>query len=194
MPTPPFSIVHANKAFCTLSGLSHSQVIGMPIEAVLQVVQEIPHPLPAAAGDEPTAHFCTSAALKGRFILAPTLTSLASKKHRHHRRLCQIHVGPITDRSKNTRGMTHVLVKIGPRQDEEDQSMIGVGATVISTDSIGNTSGSMSHGSISDGTAPTSARAAKTFNEKGRLGSGDDWSGNGSNPPMTSATHQVTVG
>lgn len=206
MPTPPFSIVHANKAFCNLSGLTHSQVIGRPIEDVLQVVQEIPHhhPKTSDALDTETGGDCcvsSTTSLKGRFVLTPEASDF-QQPHDHHSRLCQIHVSPITDRSRNSRGMTHVLAKITPRHDddddEEEESTVGVGGTIISTDSIRGgmsaSGSSTSHASIAGGAAPTSrAGPSKGFDESnGMVGGGK--STTGPDQHMSGVTHKVTVG
>ena len=90
MSTPPFAIVHVNKAFCEVSGLTHADVTGKPVEEILQVEDTIPAADRGANSAGP---------LKSRFLVSDC-------------KACQIHVTPITDRSKNTRGMTHVLVKI----------------------------------------------------------------------------------
>jgi PAS domain-containing protein len=105
MPTPPFSIVHVNKAFCTISGLSHAQVIGSPVESVIQVVQEIPRV------QTQNADAMASAGLRGRFLLRP-----AGRRQQDPRpsSACRIRVAPITDRSQDTRGMSHVLVTVEP--------------------------------------------------------------------------------
>ena len=90
MSTPPFVIVHMNKAFCQASGLAHGDVIGKPVEDILQVDQDVPSP--DARGVSPLP-------LSSRFLVSD------GKK-------CKIQVSPITDRSQNTRGMTHVMVTI----------------------------------------------------------------------------------
>ena len=95
MSTPPFAIVHVNKAFCEASGLVHADVIGKPVEDVLQVEQDIP-----SSG----ANVDSSLPLRSRFLISD-------------RKRCQIHVAPITDRSQNTRGMTHVLVELEDMED-----------------------------------------------------------------------------
>ena len=116
MPTPPFSVVHVNKAFCTISGLTHAEVIGKPIEAMLKVVHDIP--------SEQTSLSCP---LKSEFLLSSSSSSNESNK------LCQLHISPITDRSQNTRGMTHVLIKIEPWVDaDSDSTSTSNGCAIVS--------------------------------------------------------------
>lgn len=177
MPIPPFSIVHANKALCNLSGLTHSQVMGKPIEAVLQVVQEIPG-LTATAGD---ASGNSGTALRSQFILEPLSSSGCTTRNIH--RLCQIQVAPITEQSQNMRGMTHVLVKIEARVEEEGRSVTGGGAA-ISTD--GSTFVSDSY--TSDGSIAPAPAAL----EKATLGLHN--SATESSHPIDSATHHTMVG
>ncbi|KAL3924389.1 MAG: hypothetical protein SGILL_001079 [Bacillariaceae sp.] len=106
LSTPPFSIVHANKAFCEVSGLTHADVIGKPVDEILRMEQDIPSALRGIDSPPP---------LKSRFRISD-------------QKACQIHVDPITDRSQNTRGMTHILVKIdnvvGNSSDTVDGSVI----------------------------------------------------------------------
>ena len=120
MPTPPFAVVHINKAFCTMTGLSPAQVIGSPVEKVIQVVQEIPK---VSMSDLQDAD--TRADLRGRFLLRPAGTKDLLP-------MCEVHVAPITDRSQESRGMSHVLVKIKPveptDEDIEDHTTSSVSA------------------------------------------------------------------
>ena len=108
MPTPPFAVVHINKAFCTMTGLSAAQVIGSPVEKVIQVVQEIPK---VSMSDLQDAD--TRADLRGQFLLRPAGT-------KDHLPMCEVHVAPITDRSQESRGMSHVLVKIKPVEPTDE--------------------------------------------------------------------------
>lgn len=96
--SPPFCVVHVNKAFLTLAGLRSSrEVIGKPIESVVQVAQEI-------TGQSHGTDYLQS-------------VILASKN-----KACRIRVVPVVDRSKRRRltshrctsYMSHVLVPILP--------------------------------------------------------------------------------
>ena len=108
MPTPPFAVVHINKAFCTMTGLSPAQVIGIPVEKVIQVVQEIPKVSMSDLQDADTRKD-----LRGRFLLRP-----AGTKDRLP--MIEVHVAPITDRSQESRGMSHVLVKVKPVETTDE--------------------------------------------------------------------------
>lgn len=122
MPTPPFAIVHVNKAFCTLSGFSHARVIGTPVEEVIQIVQEIPK-----ASDVSGRHDAdTGSSLRGRFLLQ------LPKGMRRLSTMCEVQVAPISDRSQRTRGMSHVLVTVKPG-DPTDEDHGGDTGNIYST-------------------------------------------------------------
>jgi PAS domain S-box-containing protein len=114
MPTLPFSVVHVNKAFCNISGLTHTEVIGKPIEAILKVVHDIP-----------LEESSLSCPLKSEFLLSSSSNT--------NNKFCQLQVSPITDRSQNARGMTHVLIKIEPWVDaDSDSTSTSNGCAVVS--------------------------------------------------------------
>jgi len=95
--TPPFCVVHANKAFLSFSGLYNGDVLGKAIESVIEVLQEI---------SSPSAELSTKRYLNSRI--------LSSKKS------CQLLVTPITDLLRNSQGgMSHILVNVEP-SDEND--------------------------------------------------------------------------
>lgn len=96
LPSPPFSIVHANKAFSILSGLPNHEVIGKPLELILQVKQET-----TGAPRESNAMTQDSSLQSELF---------SSKKR------CSLDVIPVNENnSESTRsGMTHLLVKVVP--------------------------------------------------------------------------------
>jgi hypothetical protein len=103
-PTPPFCVVHANKAFLVLAGLSTTRnVLGKPIETIVQVSQE--------AANENDGN-------KNARTLRSTLLLGENSK------ACCIRVVPVLDRSKRQRllnkshqhsaCMSHVLVRVVP--------------------------------------------------------------------------------
>mmetsp|Transcript_13963 Transcript_13963/g.33508 ORF Transcript_13963/g.33508 Transcript_13963/m.33508 type:complete len:550 (+) Transcript_13963:352-2001(+) len=148
MPTPPFAVVHINKAFCTMTGLSPAQVIGSPVEKVIQVVQEIPK---VSMSDLQDAD--TRADLRGRFLLRPAGTKDVL-------RMCEVHVAPITDRSQESRGMSHVLVKIKPVEPTDED---------IDEHATSSVSAHRSHSSndSKDDLSPPASAAAKVFGAVG---------------------------
>jgi hypothetical protein len=87
---PPFCVVHANKAFCELSGLGSADIIGKPVESLLHVNQgpvsnvlEIP----------------TSGAVNRSLALAI--------------KSCTLELTPVTDKFRNpSGGMSHLLVQL----------------------------------------------------------------------------------
>lgn len=148
MPTPPFAVVHINKAFCAMTGLSPTQLIGAPVENVIQVVQEIPK---VSIPDLQDADKRTD--LRGRFLLRPAGTN---------RRLpiCKVHVAPITDRSQESRGMSHVLVKVNPVEPTDEA------IDDHTTSSVSAYSSHSSNGSKA-GLSPSKSAAAKVFGAVG---------------------------
>lgn len=87
---PPFCVVHANKAFCELSGLSGREIIGKPIESLLHVFQD---PMTHAVSVTPNGTMNS--------------TLLCSK------RACELEMLPVTDKFQNPLGgMSHLLVKV----------------------------------------------------------------------------------
>jgi hypothetical protein len=94
MPTPPFSVVFINKAFCNLSGLDQKSVIGKPVGSVLQVNPNFPHWLDGTV-------------VPSQFLLSGG-GELNSKAE------CQLQVLPISDCSHTIQVMTHLLVKVLP--------------------------------------------------------------------------------
>jgi hypothetical protein len=128
MPTPPFSVVHINKAFCTLSGLTHSEVLQKPVETILKVVQDIP----SFSGEEQPTDFHP---MKSEFILSkPRLSTSSSSSSLDDKNFCKLHVSPITDGSQNTMGMTHVLIKIEPWVEADSDSSSSSNAKAIVSD------------------------------------------------------------
>jgi hypothetical protein len=88
-------VVHANRAFSFFSGLSNGDVIGKPVESILQVVQDISNPTSCTVPE------ATTCSLKSQIVSS--------------RKSCQLRVTPITDRFRNPKGgMSHLLVKIEP--------------------------------------------------------------------------------
>ncbi|KAL3914347.1 MAG: hypothetical protein SGILL_006138 [Bacillariaceae sp.] len=144
MSTPPFAIVHVNKAFCEASGLSHADVIGKPVEEIIEVEQDIPSDVDSVGSPLP---------LQSRFLISD------GKK-------CLIHVAPITDRSQNTRGMTHILVKIEEVADSSCTESISLA------------------GKITSGTGADEAK----------LSAGGDSSQDDSSSTDSTRSHKVTIG
>ena len=96
LSTPPFCVVHANKAFSMFSGLSNCTLVGKPIESILQVIQDIP-----------TTYLCST----------PTTVESLGSQIVSSNKPCQLRVVPITDRVRNSQGgMSHLLVKIEPSE------------------------------------------------------------------------------
>lgn len=95
MPTPPFSVVYMNKAFCEFSGLDQADVIGKPVETILQVDQDF-------------SHLLDGSVTPSQFLLTRK-ERLGSKENG-----CHLQVAPIMDYSRNAHTMTHILVKIEP--------------------------------------------------------------------------------
>jgi hypothetical protein len=95
---PPFCVVHANKAFCMFSGKSSGDVIGKPIESIVQVVQDI-------------------SASKGPCEATDPVVFLESRLFGSNQN-CQARVIPVMDHSRcNPReGMSHLLIKIQASQ------------------------------------------------------------------------------
>ena len=92
LSTPPFCIVHANKAFSIFSGMESANVIGKPVESILQVVQDISEA--ASCGSLDTDAFLESE-LQGS------------------NQACQLRVIPIMDQSRHLQqGMSHILIRI----------------------------------------------------------------------------------
>jgi PAS domain-containing protein len=105
LSTPPFCVVHANRAFCIFSGLSSGDIIGKPVESLLRVVVD---------QDTRVLSLTVSGTLSSNFIF--------SKKP------CQLHVIPVTEKFRNPRGgMSHLLVKVQAR----DEAEAGVGNGII---------------------------------------------------------------
>ena len=90
MAFPPFCVVHANKAFCELSGLGSTDIIGKPVESLLHANQ-----YPVTTAPSPAS----SSALPAFFVLA--------NKH------CTLNLIPVTDKFRNpSGGMSHLLVQL----------------------------------------------------------------------------------
>jgi hypothetical protein len=87
--TPPFCVVYVNKAFLVLAGLKSSRnIIGKPIESVVQVTQEI-----------------NGQRHESRYLESELLLSQSSSSKK--RKACRIRVVPVVDRSKRRRLANH---------------------------------------------------------------------------------------
>lgn len=96
MSTPPFCVVHANKAFCQYSGLESADIIGKPVESLLQAKQN-------PVDDE----------LKISESGSLTCSLAISSKP------CALALTPVIDKFRNpTGGMSHLLVKIDSLSDD----------------------------------------------------------------------------
>jgi hypothetical protein len=97
LSAPPFCVVHANKALCIFSGLASSEIIGKPVESLLQVIVD---------QDTSALSLTASGTLRSNFILS--------------KRPCQLEVMPVTDMFRNPRGgMSHLLVKVHARDEAQ---------------------------------------------------------------------------
>jgi len=113
LSTPPFYVVHANRAFCLFSGLLSADIIGKPIESLLQVVVD---------QDTGALDVNANGGLSSSFVLS--------------RKLCQLEITPVTDKFRNLKGgMSHLLVKVQARDSAEvghDHVSNGVTGSLIS--------------------------------------------------------------
>ena len=107
LSTPPFVVVHANKAFCRLSGKASTDVIGRPVESLAQMAQDTSE----AESDNNFPSFLQTR-LEG--------TSKA----------CRLRVTPVVDHSSRAKnipgaitGMSHLLITF--QDAEASPSMIG---------------------------------------------------------------------
>ena len=99
MSTPPFCVVHVNKAFCNLSEMHPQEIIGKPIESLLAVIQD---------PNTDAVKVSSTGALKGSL--------LGCKKP------CRLQLVPVTDKFRNPRGgMSHLLVKVAAVWSHEDR-------------------------------------------------------------------------
>ena len=90
MAFPPFCVVHANKAFCELSGLGSTDIIGKPVETLLHVNQ-----YPVTTSRSPAS----SDAQTFSFVLA--------NKH------FTLDLIPVRDKFRNpSGGMSHLLMQL----------------------------------------------------------------------------------
>jgi len=112
MAMPPFCVVHANKAFCEMSGLVSGDVIGKPVESVLRVNRSSPG---SDAGFVPSSDALT------------TTLVLANQK------LCTVDLVPITDRFRNpSGGMSHILVQLHYQGVEDSSDTKGLTGSLLS--------------------------------------------------------------
>lgn len=96
LSTPPFCVVHANKAFSLFSGLEAGDVIGHSVESLLHVLQD------ATVAPSQFPHSGYLRAPNGQEVQQP-------KKY------CRMQVSPISERVRNTKGgISHLLVRIKP--------------------------------------------------------------------------------
>ena len=98
LSAPPFQVVHSNKSFCIFSGLSSQDIIGRPVESLLQLSRD---------GDRTTVSPPARRALNNCFIVSAIP--------------CQLEVMPVTDKFRNPRGgMSHLLVRVQARDTADD--------------------------------------------------------------------------
>lgn len=93
MPSPPFSVVFINKAFCELSGLDQTDVIGKPVDSILQVDQDF-------------LCLINGTITPSRFLVSRRVDTTTSMKE------CQFQVLPISGSTQNVPSMTHILLRI----------------------------------------------------------------------------------
>lgn len=93
--TPPFCVVNANKAFSMFSGKSNAEVIGKPVESIVQVLQDM----------------CSA---------SNSATSFLESKFQGTNMPCQLRVMPVMDQSRQPQaGMSHLLIKILPSKNNK---------------------------------------------------------------------------
>jgi hypothetical protein len=111
--TPPFCVVHVNKAFLMLADLpAQDSLIGQPIESVIQVTQQ--------DIDMPTSDGVTvNDQENGNNTNSDDERYLESVLSRGDNKACRIHVVPVLDRSRRQRitetsysCMSHVLIRV----------------------------------------------------------------------------------
>ncbi|KAG7343022.1 hypothetical protein IV203_020967 [Nitzschia inconspicua] len=94
LPSPPFSVVHINRAFCEFSGLDQEDVIGKTVESILQVNQDF-------------SRLMDGVAFPSQFLV-PNSAEMTPEKD------CQLQVFPITSCAQETHAISHILIKINP--------------------------------------------------------------------------------
>jgi hypothetical protein len=113
-PTPPFTVVHANKAFLIFSGLESHDVIGHASESLLHHVQPV------------QGTTTTTSGLVGWMTQRSTMPPLP----------CHVRVVPIVDRSSKTASMTHILLQVQQVEHVLANAMLAVATTTTTTASI----------------------------------------------------------
>jgi hypothetical protein len=96
-PTPPFSIVFANKAFLTMAGFlpTDTTIIGQPVESLLQISQEIIGSQTCSEGKETANH------LDGILRLVDA------------EKACRIRIAPVIDHTRRGHScVSHVLIQV----------------------------------------------------------------------------------
>lgn len=96
--SPPFQIVHANKAFSVLSGISASKVLGRPIESILKQSQMCINSTQVGCCD---SYFDT--VLDCSCNCATSLDQKLYYPQKHTDMACHGHLVPIVDRSKSAK-------------------------------------------------------------------------------------------
>ena len=94
--TPPFRVVHVNKAFSKFASRAATEVIGKPIEALVQVSHEF-----TCASYENSDISDGAMCMESKFLDSDQTTKIS--------------VTPVVDKSKSCQeGMTHLLIKMLP--------------------------------------------------------------------------------
>lgn len=116
--TPPFCVVHVNRAFLLLAGLgAREHIIGKPVESMIQITQPIPKTENDAASAAPTSADDDDDDGENDQRCLDSIISL----HQNHT-ACRIRVVPVVDRSRRRRisrnrrssRMSHVLIQVLP--------------------------------------------------------------------------------
>jgi hypothetical protein len=108
--TPPFLVVHVNRAFLLMAGLNAKEsLIGRPVESIVKVIGEVPTTATATTTTPTTATTPCSNTLRGVIFSPDNLTA------------CRIRALPVVDRSRRQRistdvhsCMSHVLIQVEP--------------------------------------------------------------------------------
>ena len=137
--TPPFCVVHVNKAFMMLAGLvSKASIIGTPVESILQVTQDIM----GTPKTNPENDFIRARFLRSRVLpVVPNDDDNNNNDSDEDYVHCRMMVVPVMNRSRRRRLMPHA--RQGKRYSCMSHVLIRIGGSDLAVSPASPASGSM---------------------------------------------------